>query len=151
MKTRTNTPPDIEQFKKILKEKGLKATPQRLAVHQAMLSIGHASADMVVDYMAADPEAKVTTASVYNILSTLADLHIYRRLMSSDNKMHFDVNASRHFHIYDTKGDEFKDIFDDELIELLDSHFKGRRFRGYKVSGIDVQVICQATKHKSGY
>ena len=37
----------IDEFKKILKKYDLKATQQRLAVHKAMLNLGHASADMV--------------------------------------------------------------------------------------------------------
>ena len=48
---RMNTAPDMEKFRSILKTKGLKATPQRLAVHEAMLAMGHASADMVRDWI----------------------------------------------------------------------------------------------------
>ena len=41
--------PTIEGFKKVLKKHDLKATPQRIAVHEAMISLGHASADMVTE------------------------------------------------------------------------------------------------------
>ena len=33
----------------LLKKNGLKATPQRLAVHEAMTHLGHASADQVAE------------------------------------------------------------------------------------------------------
>ena len=58
-----HTAPNMEQFKEILKDKKLKATNQRLAVHEAMLTLGHASADMVVDAINACGGAKVTVAS----------------------------------------------------------------------------------------
>ena len=63
--------PTIEEFKKVLKKHDLKATPQRLAVHEAMISLGHASADMVTEAIAAKGTTKVTVASVYNILPTI--------------------------------------------------------------------------------
>ncbi len=139
------TAPDIDRFRAILKEKGLKATPQRIAVHEAMLSLGHASADMVVERMAAQG-VDVTVSSVYNILSTLADLKIYGRRTSSNNKMYFDVNTFRHFHLYNYVDNEYKDVIDDELADLIESHFKGRRFRGLKVECIDVQIICRPSR-----
>ena len=39
--------PDMEDFKHLLRRHSLKATPQRMAVHEAMMELGHASADMV--------------------------------------------------------------------------------------------------------
>ena len=41
--------PNVEEFKRLLKKHNLKATQQRIAVHEAMLALGHASADMVTD------------------------------------------------------------------------------------------------------
>ena len=41
--------PTIEEYKAILKKHSLKATPQRIAVHEAMMSLGHACADMVTE------------------------------------------------------------------------------------------------------
>ena len=139
------TAPDVETFRSILKGKGLKATPQRIAVHEAMLSLGHASADMVVEKLASEG-VDVTISSVYNILSTLADLKIYGRRTSSNNKMYFDVNTFRHFHLYNYVDNEYKDVIDEELANLIESHFKGRRFRGLKVDFIDVQIICRPSR-----
>lgn len=139
------TAPDVETFRSILKGKGLKATLQRIAVHEAMLSLGHASADMVVEKLSSEG-VDITVSSVYNILSTLADLKIYGRRTSSNNKMYFDVNTFRHFHLYNYVDNEYKDVIDDELADLIESHFKGRRFRGLKVDHIDVQIICRPSR-----
>lgn len=139
------TAPDVETFRSILKGKGLKATLQRIAVHEAMLNLGHASADMVVEKLSSEG-VDVTVSSVYNILSTLADLKIYGRRTSSNNKMYFDVNTFRHFHLYNYVDNEYKDVIDEELANLIESHFKGRRFRGLKVDFIDVQIICRPSR-----
>ena len=65
----THRCPNIEEFKNILKKHSLKATPQRLAVHEAMMSLGHACADMVTEEIKSKGTTKVTVASVYNILT----------------------------------------------------------------------------------
>ncbi len=146
MKTTDKTAPDMEGFRKLLKERGLKATPQRLAVHEAMMQLGHASADMVAEHMSSHSGVKITISSVYNALSTLADRKIYHRRTSSNNKMYFDVNTFRHLHIYDCVNNKYKDIIDDELLELVEAHFKGRRLRGYRLDAIDIQLVCRPSR-----
>lgn len=145
MKKTVGKAPDMEQFRKLLKDRELKATPQRLAVHEAMLALTHAGADSVAQYIKEHSGTDISVASVYNILSSLADEKIYKRRMSSNNKMYFDVIASDHMHLYDTRFDEFKDIHDNNLLALLESQMKGRKFKGYKIDGMDVQIICHST------
>ena len=134
MNKTTQTAPTVDDLKIILKKHGLKATQQRVAVHMAMLHLGHASADMVAGETARAKVANVTAASVYNILSQLADIGIYSRRLSANNKMYFAVNNT------------FRDLQDDELIDYVQSHLGRKRFRGYKVEGIDIQIVCRPSK-----
>ena len=132
----------IEEFRDLLKEKGLKITPQRLAVHKAMLKLGHASADMVTAQITETSEAKVTVASVYNILTQLSLFGIYHHRLSENNKMYFDGNTFKHFHLYDTVNHVYSDVVDDELYSHIESRLMARRFRGYRIDGIDVQILA---------
>ena len=140
---------NIETFKTDLKRHGLKATPQRLAVHQAMMKLGHASADMVTDEIKKNGATKVTVASVYNILTNLALLGIYDHRMSSNNKMYFDVNTFKHLHIYDCENHEYSDDIDEELLDLVEKHLTRRKFKGYRIEDIDIQLIGRPTRRKS--
>ena len=144
----THRCPTVEEFKQILKKHSLKATPQRLAVHEVMAELGHASADMVTDAIAAKGTTKVTVASVYNILTNLAMLGIYDYRLSSNNKMYFDVNTFGHMHLYDKENHVFKDVIDDELIALIESHLGRKRVKGYKIEGIDIQLVGKPTRKK---
>ena len=139
--------PTMEEFKNLLKKHSLKATPQRLAVHQVMMELGHASVDMVTEKIK-DTGGKVTTASVYNILSQLALIGIYDHRMSLNNKMYFDVNAYGHMHFYDMENHTFKDIIDDELYEMIQQNLMRKRFKGFKVEDIDIQIIGRPTRKK---
>lgn len=144
----SNRCPNLDEFKQILKKHSLKATPQRLAVHEAMISLGHASADMVTEAIAAKGTTKVTVASVYNILTQLAMLGIYDYRLSSNNKMYFDVNTLLHMHLYDRENHMFKDVLDEELMNMINSYLGRKRFKGYKVEGIDIQIIGRPTRKR---
>ncbi len=138
----------MEEFRKLLKKHSLKATPQRLAVHEAMMSLGHASVDMVTEKVLGSG-TKVTAASVYNILSQLALLGIYDYRLSSNNKMYFDVNTFGHIHLYDIENHTFKDVIDDELFAMIESRLMRKRFKGYKVENLDIQIIGRPTKKRT--
>ena len=144
----THRCPTVEEFKQILKKHSLKATPQRLAVHEVMTELGHASADMVTEAIAAKGTTKVTVASVYNILTNLAMLGIYDYRLSSNNKMYFDVNTFGHMHLYDKENHVFKDVIDEELMNMIHSYLGRKRFKGYKVGGIDIQIIGRPTRKR---
>lgn len=138
--------PTLEEFRSLLRKHGLKVTGQRLAVHEAMVVLGHASADMVVDEIRRQGPVKVTVASVYNILAQLADLHIYGRRMSAGSKMYFDVNTSKHLHLYDRENHRYRDIIDDEIMEFMQSQLRRHKFKGFTVEDIDIQFIARPTR-----
>lgn len=138
----------IEDFKLLLKKHSLKATPQRLAVHEAMMALGHASADMVTEFISQKGETKVTVASVYNILTNMAMLGVYDYRLSANNKMYFDVNTFKHMHFYDQENHVFKDVIDEEIMDLIESHLGRKRFKGYKIESIDIQLIGRPTRKK---
>lgn len=146
MKKHTHTAPGIEEFRKLLKKHSLKSTQQRLAVHNAMLKLGHASADMVTEEIRSQGTTNVTVASVYNILSQIALLGIYDHRMSANNKMYFDVNTFRHIHLYDYVNNTFKDVIDDDFMDNLDAYFAKKKFKGYRVECVDVQIVCRPSR-----
>lgn len=146
MKKHTHSAPGIEEFKKLLKKHSLKSTQQRLAVHNAMLKLGHASADMVTEEIRSQGTTNVTVASVYNILSQIALLGIYDHRMSANNKMYFDVNTFRHIHLYDYVNNTFKDVIDDDFMDNLDAYFAKKKFKGYRVECVDVQIVCRPSR-----
>ena len=144
----THKCPTLEEFKEILKKHSLKATPQRLAVHESMIELGHASADMVTEKIKAKETAKVTLASVYNILTHMAMLKVYSYRLSANNKMYFYVNSFKHIHLYDHENHIFKDVVDDDLIALIESHLMRKKIKGYKIEGVDIQIVAHPTKKK---
>ena len=138
----------IDEFIKILHEKRLKATAQRLAVHKAMSELGHACAETVYEHIKSGGD-DISAASVYNTLSQLAEFGIYKRRLSADNKMYFDSNTSSHMHLYDVYNNTFRDIADDELLAAVEASVKKRRYRGYKIDKVSIEIICHPSHRKT--
>jgi len=136
-------PMNVDGLRKTLRKFNLKVTPTRLAVHEAMLHLGHASADMITEYLEANEGPKVTVASVYNILSQFSLLGIYQHRMSANNKMYFDVNTFKHMHLYDIVNNEYIDVVDDTLVRQVEDAISHKRFKGYKVEDVDIQIVCR--------
>ena len=130
--------PSIDDLRLYRKRNDLKSTKQRLAVHKAMLTLGHACADMVTEEIQKDSSVKVTVASVYNILTQMSDIGVYSRRMS--------VNNFQHIHLYDRINNTYKDIIDDGLIGLVNEFLAKRKFKGYKVEDIDIQIVCRPSR-----
>ncbi|MCQ2184349.1 MAG: transcriptional repressor [Bacteroidales bacterium] len=139
----------MDVFAALLKKTGLKATSQRLAVHEAMMKLGHASADMVADTIREESDVKVTVASVYNILSQLALCGIYSHRLSANNKMYFDITAAPHAHMYDCENHIFKDVAGDEILAAIEDAVSRKKFRGYKLEGVDIQFVVRPNKKKA--
>ncbi|MBQ9878433.1 MAG: transcriptional repressor [Bacteroidales bacterium] len=138
----------MQKFKALLKQHKLKATPQRLAVHNVMLQLIHASAEQVADVLKEASESKVSVSSVYNILSQMASLGIYGRRLSVNNVMYFDVNPENHLHLYDPQNNVFKDVQDPDLLMEIEERIKRHRYRGFRVSSVEVNVICHPPKKR---
>jgi Fe2+ or Zn2+ uptake regulation protein len=85
----------------------------------------------------------VTPASVYNILLCFAGLGIYGRRPSTDSKMYFDANPTSHIHLYDTQNQVFMEPGDDGTLEEVLRKLEGRRFKGYRIEGVDLQILCR--------
>lgn len=143
---KTDVIPDGDAFRELLRKRSMRATPQRMAVHEAMTELIHGSAEDVCEYISSKGDCKITTASVYNILSQLSDLGIYSKRLGASNKMVFDVKPYAHIHLYDSRNDGFVDVVDDELMELVSAHMKSKRFKGYKVDRIDIQIVAHPTR-----
>ena len=139
-----------DELKEVLSARGLKATAQRLAVHKAMCVLEHAGPDDVAAYIREILGTRISTASIYNVLSQFADYGIYSRRLGAGGKMCFDAVRGNHVHLYDRTSDEHINILDEGLLPQIEAAVKGRRFRGYKVEYVDVQIVCRPTRRRPG-
>lgn len=130
----------MQTIKEKIQQSGLKATPQRIAVYNAMMKLGHASADMVVDTLK-DSFPTLTVATIYNVLESFVEAGLVVRRYSSNNKMYFDVNTYEHAHVYDRKTNTYLDYDDPELIKLVMDYLSRKGSPDLVFTNVDIQLI----------
>ena len=123
-----------------LKEAGLKATPQRLAIYESMRKLGHASVDMVIEDLK-DSFPSLTVATIYNVLESFVNTGLLTRRFSSNNKMYFDVNVYEHAHFYDQDENSYMDFHDPELVRLVMDYLSTKKIDKFNVKTVDIQLV----------
>lgn len=126
-------------IKELIKEKGLKATPQRIAIYESMRKLGHACADMVVDDLK-DNFPTLTVATIYNVLESFVEVGLLAKRFSLNHKMYFDINIHEHAHCYDTITNHFIDIDDPELYKLVQNYISTKQIENFEIAGIDIHI-----------
>lgn len=124
----------------LLKKKGLKVTPQRLAVYEAVVSLKtHPTAEQIIEYIKVNhPEISVGT--VYKILDTLVDNELLKKVKSEKDVMRYDAIFEKHHHLYCVHTDRIEDYEDPELDALISQYFKNKNITGFNIQDITLQI-----------
>ena len=131
---------DIEHIRNLFSGKGLKVTPQRIAVYKAMENLGHACAEEVIEKVH-ETSPTITVSTIYNVLDCLAVNHIISRIFTGGNKMYFDVSTHEHHHLYCEEDHQIKDFDDTALTELIREYMCSRKIKGFDLKEVKVQLI----------
>ncbi len=139
-----------EEISAKLVERGLKVTPQRIAVMGAVIKLNnHPSAENVMDYIRKN-HPNIAVATVYKILDALAGNGLIRKVMSENGIMRYDGIIENHHHIYCSDSDRITDYRDDELNEILEQYFRGGKISDFIIEDIKVQITGRyLNKNKS--
>ena len=111
-----------------------------------MMELGHASADMVQELLKPRfkksrlPPCTTSSPNWPTSASTAGACRPPTRCSST--------STPRTTSICTTAKPHLPDVMDDELQSLMTSHMKRRKFRGYTVEDIDIQLIASPTSRK---
>ena len=130
----------IDQNIHILKMAGLKVTPQRMSVLEAIYEAGpHPTADKIIDYVHRKNPG-IAKGTVYNVLGVLVDKKLIKRVKTDKDIMHYDGILQKHHHLYCISSDRIEDYVDDELDRLLRSYFEKKNIPGFQIEEIKLQI-----------
>jgi Fur family peroxide stress response transcriptional regulator len=136
----------VEQIKKKLHHSGLKVTPQRLAILQAVYDLGnHPTADQINDHIR-EVHPGIAMGTIYNVLDTLVENSLVKRVKTDKDAMRYDGILEAHHHLYCAETDRIEDYFDEELDQLLSNYFKKKRVSGFEIRDILLQIKGDFTK-----
>ena len=130
----------IEEIKNKLVQKGLKVTPQRIAILEAIYNLNnHPTAENIVDYIK-EIHPNIATGTVYKVLGALVDNKLVKKVKTEKDIMRYDGIMENHHHLYCMESDLIKDYMDEELDELLKNYFKNKNLPGFRIEDIVLQI-----------
>ena len=140
--------PATSDLRARLRERGLRVTPQRLAVHGALQAIGrHSTAEEVLERVHGNVPG-VSLPTVYAALDLLADLGLAARVHAG-RAVRYDPRADPHHHLVCTSCGAVTDL--DAEVDLAPALARARAL-GADAFGGEVTVrgrcaACRATAH----
>jgi Fur family peroxide stress response transcriptional regulator len=128
------------EIRKKLSEKGLKVTPQRISILEAVYRLhNHPTADQIIAHIH-QTSPNIATGTVYKVLDTLVENQLIKKVKTDGDVMRYDGIVEPHHHLYCTGSDLIEDYVDQELDELLMNYFHSKKLAGFKIEEIVLQI-----------
>lgn len=131
-----------------LNEKGLKVTPQRIAILEAIIKLNnHPTAENIIEYIRKN-HPNIATATVYKVLDALMSNGLIKKVKTERDIMRYDAIIENHHHLYCSESDRIEDYNDKELNDLLAKYFDKNGILDFKIEDIKLQIIGTFIKNK---
>ena len=89
-----------EVVRKVLVEKGLKVTPQRLVVINTLNEIqNHPTAEKIIEYIKKN-HPNIAVGTIYRTLETFVENGIIKKVKTEKDVLRYDVETENHHHLY---------------------------------------------------
>lgn len=136
------------EIQKSLAGKGLKVTPQRISVLEAIYELGnHPTADQIIEYIK-PVNPGIAKGTVYKVLDTLVVNGLVKRVKTDRDIMRYDGIKEGHHHLYCSECDLIEDFEDPELDSILKDYFRKREIPGFTINDIILQINGHYLNHK---
>ncbi len=137
----------IEEFRRSIKERGLKYTLEREEILQEILIIdGHF--DVVELFLRfKNKKSKISKASIYRTLALLQELGYVQEVYKQGGHAHYEVtlNKKPHIHFICIKCHKIEEIFDSRIEEIIKEREKQRGYK-FLTYHLDAFGVCEACK-----
>lgn len=128
--------------------KGLKVTPQRIAILEAITELhSHPTAENIIEYIR-KTHPNIATATVYKVLDALTGNGLIKKVKTDRDIMRYDAITENHHHLYCTETDRIEDYFDTELNEIIEDYFAKKKIPDFKIEDVKLQIIGKFIKQK---
>ena len=129
-----------EEIRQIISKKGLKVTPQRIAIFEAIEKLqNHPTAENVIDYIKIN-YPNIAVGTVYNVLDTLVENQLINKVKTENGIMRYDAVLANHHHLYCAETERIEDYEDEELNQLIFEHFKNKKIKNFTIEDIKLQI-----------
>jgi len=133
-------------MKEQLTAAGLRVTPQRIAVLNALhKSPSHPTAEEISRIVRKN-HPNIATGTIYHILDTFTSRGICHRVKTDRGAMLYDVVNEKHHHIYCEGSGRVEDYYDEQLDALIEDHFRKKKITGFDIHDVRLQIVGKFNK-----
>lgn len=127
-------------FREKLQEKGLKVTPQRVAIFDAIIQLdNHPAAEEIIAFIKIN-HPNISVGTVYKVLDTFVENNLLKKVKTEKDVMRYDPHFSNHHHLYCAETERIEDFEDEKLNELISDYFKKHKIKNFKIQDIKLQI-----------
>lgn len=131
----------VIKLKEMIAERGLKVTPQRIAVFEALLNgAKHPTADQLIRRIE-ENYPTISAGTVYKTLDTFVQNGLIRKVKTDADVMRYDHITDKHHHLYCEESDRIEDYYDEELNKILEDYFARKNIPDFKLLDIKLQLV----------
>lgn len=129
-----------EDFREQLKLKGLKITPQRVAIYEAVVKLNnHPAAENIIDYINKN-HPNISVGTVYKVLDSFIEHNLLKKVKTEKDIMRYDAVMQHHHHLYCQETDRIEDFKDTNLDEIINQYFERNKIMGFTIKDISLQI-----------
>lgn len=130
----------INFIREKLQERGLKVTPQRVAIYEAIVKLNnHPTAENVIEYIKAN-HPNISVGTVYKVLDSLVENELLKKVKTEKDIMRYDAVLSNHHHLYCAETDRIADYEDEDLNKFINEYFKKHKIKNFEIQDIKLQI-----------
>ncbi|MCL2727048.1 MAG: transcriptional repressor [Bacteroidales bacterium] len=119
---------------------GMKVTPQRVAILEALQSLGHAPTDEIIRKVQ-ELSPYISPATIYNTLEKFVQEKMISRIPTDGNKTFFDITEHPHIHLVSEDHTKMADLEDDKLQQVVEEYLAKIPIPGFKMNRVQVVLI----------
>jgi len=138
--------PDSVELSRRIRDAGLKATPQRLAIYGALIGTTQHPTIEAIHEVVRPKLPALPLGTVYKTIESLEEAGLVMEVSLPGNAKRYDANVSPHHHLVCTSCDIVLDFRDDALDALRPKV----RWNGFRPTHVKVQVhgICSECQRR---
>jgi len=139
---------DRMNIREMIAEKGLKVTPQRMAILEAVHDLqNHPTAERIKEHIQRN-HPSIAVGTIYKTLEKLEEKGLIEKVKTEKDVMRYDLITQKHHHLYDKNSDRIEDYFDEELNKILEDYFKKHDIKNFKLEDFKIHLTGEFTDSK---
>ena len=135
------------EITEIIKNSGLKITPQLKVVYEVMMELRHAAIAEIIKCVQSK-DNQITISTIYRILDSFCKANLLSLVFHPEvGKSYYDITVTENYNILE--GESILEYMDEEPTELIRQYMKEKNFASVDISRIQVKITINNPKLNS--